>query len=77
MTSKSPAGAVTNTRVDAIVEFLEGAGVAFELIEHEPVMSASSEARTADLPPGRVAVSYVDSSTRVRNSHDPPPAGAV
>jgi prolyl-tRNA editing enzyme YbaK/EbsC (Cys-tRNA(Pro) deacylase) len=52
-------GPVANTRVEAIVEFLEGASVPFELLEHEPVMSASAEARIADQPPERVAKTIV------------------
>jgi Ala-tRNA(Pro) deacylase len=52
-------GSVANTRVEAIVEFLEGASVPFELLEHEPVMSASAEARIADQPPEKVAKTIV------------------
>ena len=52
-------GPVANTRVEAIVEFLEGASVTFELLEHEPVMSASAEARMADRPPEKVAKTIV------------------
>ncbi len=59
MTNESPAGPVTNTRVDAIVGFLEGAEVAYELIEHEPVTNAASEAHIANLSPERVAKTIV------------------
>jgi Ala-tRNA(Pro) deacylase len=52
-------GQVANTRVEAIVEFLEGSSVAFELLEHEPVMSASAEARIADQAPEKVAKTIV------------------
>jgi Ala-tRNA(Pro) deacylase len=52
-------GRVANPRVEAIVEFLEGASVAFELLEHDPVMSASAEARIAEQPPQRVAKTIV------------------
>jgi Ala-tRNA(Pro) deacylase len=56
MTDESP---VANTRVEAIVEFLEGASVPFELLEHEPVMSASAEAHVVDQPPQKVAKTIV------------------
>jgi prolyl-tRNA editing enzyme YbaK/EbsC (Cys-tRNA(Pro) deacylase) len=59
MTNDGPEGSTTNPRVDAIVEFLEGASVPFELVEHEPVMSASAEARVADQPPEGVAKTIV------------------
>jgi len=59
MSSEVPAGAVTPTRADAIAGFLEGAGVAFELVEHEPVMSAPAEAHAAHLPPEQVAKTIV------------------
>jgi Ala-tRNA(Pro) deacylase len=52
-------GPVANTRVEAIVEFLEGASVPFELLEHEPVTSASAEAHVADQPPQKVAKTIV------------------
>lgn len=55
----NPGCAVTTTHVDAIVGFLEGANVAFELVEHEPVMSASDEARTACRSPEQTAKTIV------------------
>lgn len=53
------AGTVATTRVDAIVGFLEGAGVSFELIEHHRVTSASAEAHVTEQPPERVAKTIV------------------
>ena len=52
MSGESPAGGLSSTGWEAIREFLEGAGVAFELVEHEPVMSASAEARVAGVATG-------------------------
>jgi len=52
-------GAMPMTHVDAIVEFLQGAGIPHELVEHEPVMSAAAEARIAHQPPQRVAKTVV------------------
>jgi Cys-tRNA(Pro)/Cys-tRNA(Cys) deacylase len=37
---------MARTYVDAIVGFLEGVGVEFELVEHVPVETATAEART-------------------------------
>ena len=59
MSSDTPQGDVTPTHVDAIVAFLEGAGVAFELVEHEPVMSAAAEARSVGKPPDQTAKTIV------------------
>ncbi len=53
------AGGMANTRVDAIVGFLEGAGVPFELLEHDSVMSAGAEAHAVDQPPERVTKTIV------------------
>jgi prolyl-tRNA editing enzyme YbaK/EbsC (Cys-tRNA(Pro) deacylase) len=50
---------VTGTRHRAIVEFLNGAGVAFELLEHEPTMSAAAEARAMGRPQDEVAKTVV------------------
>jgi Cys-tRNA(Pro)/Cys-tRNA(Cys) deacylase len=55
MSSESGPSAMTTTRVDAIVGFLEGAKVTYELIEHKLVMSAGAEARVAGQPPQTVA----------------------
>ena len=57
--SETPAGGVTPTHVDAIVAFLEGVGVAFELVEHEAVMSAAAEARSVGKPPEQAAKTIV------------------
>jgi len=49
----------TTTRAEAIVDFLEGEGVDYELIEHEPTMSAAAEARTMHQSPEQVAKTIV------------------
>jgi prolyl-tRNA editing enzyme YbaK/EbsC (Cys-tRNA(Pro) deacylase) len=55
MTSEGSPRAIVLTRVKAIVEFLDGQGVAYELVEHESAMSAAGEARVAHLPTDQVA----------------------
>jgi Ala-tRNA(Pro) deacylase len=50
---------MTSTGMQAIVEFLEGESVAFETVEHEPVMSAAAEAQIAERPPDMVAKTIV------------------
>lgn len=50
---------LATTRADAIAEFLKGAGVAYELVEHEPVMSAGAEARITQRSPEEVAKTLV------------------
>jgi Ala-tRNA(Pro) deacylase len=59
MTSKHTAGEITRTHVDAITEFLEGERISYELVEHEPVMSAAAEAGAAHVPPDQVAKTVV------------------
>jgi len=59
MSSQSYSAELTRTRVEAITGFLEGAGVAFELIEHEPTTSASAQARAVDHSPETVARTVV------------------
>jgi Ala-tRNA(Pro) deacylase len=59
MASVNSPGTMAKTRVDAIVGFLDGAGIAYELVEHEPVMSAAAESRVAQRPPGQVAKTVV------------------
>jgi Ala-tRNA(Pro) deacylase len=59
MTSEDSPGAIVTTRVKAIVEFLDGLGIAYELVKHEPVMSATAGARVANLPPEQVAKTVV------------------
>jgi Ala-tRNA(Pro) deacylase len=55
--SDSP-GAPATTRVAAIIEFLDGAGIKYELIEHEPTMSAAAE-RVTERAPDQVAKTVV------------------
>jgi Ala-tRNA(Pro) deacylase len=50
---------MSRTHVDAIVEYLQGAGVDFELIEHEVTMSAAEEARATRWAPEQVAKTVV------------------
>lgn len=50
---------VTTTHVKAITEFLDGAGIPYEVVEHKPTMSASAEARAVHLPPDEVAKTVV------------------
>jgi Ala-tRNA(Pro) deacylase len=52
-------GAVASTRVVAIVGFLKGAGVPFELLEHHTVMGAGAEAHAVEQPPERVTKTIV------------------
>jgi prolyl-tRNA editing enzyme YbaK/EbsC (Cys-tRNA(Pro) deacylase) len=59
MTSEGAWGAIETTRVDAITGFLDGAGIPYELVEHEQVMSAAAEARVAHVPPDQVAKTVV------------------
>jgi len=59
MTREGTPGSLESTRVEAITGFLDGAGVAYELVEHEPVMSAAAEARVAHVPPDQVAKTVV------------------
>jgi Ala-tRNA(Pro) deacylase len=59
MASKHSSETITRTRHDAIVGFLEGERVPYELLEHEPVMSAIAEARVAGRPLDEVAKTVV------------------
>jgi Ala-tRNA(Pro) deacylase len=59
MTDHETPGGMATTRVDAIVEFLQGKYIPYELVEHDPVMSAAAEARVAGLPPDQVAKTVV------------------
>ena len=54
-----PSGPTATTRVEAIVEFLEGAGIAYEVIEHDSVMTAVAEARVTNVNPEQVAKTVV------------------
>jgi Ala-tRNA(Pro) deacylase len=44
---------------EAVTEFLERAGVPYEVVEHEPTQSAAAEARAAGMPPADVAKTVV------------------
>jgi len=59
MTGEHSMGAMTSTRAEAIVAYLKGEGIRYELIEHEPVTSATAEARVAQRPPDQVAKTVV------------------
>jgi Ala-tRNA(Pro) deacylase len=60
MTSEnSNPGSIATTRVDAIVDFLDGVGIPYELLDHAPVMTATAEARVAHVPPDQVAKTVV------------------
>lgn len=59
MTDEEEPDGTTTTRVKAIVEFLDGARVQHEVIEHEPTMSATAEAHAAHYPPAQVAKTVV------------------
>jgi len=59
MTLDDGSATPTTTHSKAIVEFLDGEGVDYELIEHETTMSAAAEARTTYHPPDQVAKTIV------------------
>ncbi len=59
MTDDAAPTGMTTTRADAIVDFLDGAGIPYERVEHEPTMSAAAEARVADWPPDAAAKTVV------------------
>ena len=59
MSDLTPPAAITATHVEAIKEYLEGTGVDYEVVEHEPVMSAAAEAGATHQPPDRVAKTIV------------------
>ena len=78
MTDERSEGTVASTRVEAIVGFLDGAGIAYELVEHESVTSAAAEARVARLPPEKVAkTDRVARRQRVRHRGDPAAIGST
>ena len=52
-------GELTTTRATLIAAYLDGLGVAYEIVEHEATMSAAEEARVAHLPPRHVAKTVV------------------
>jgi len=51
--------AATTTGVAGITEYLDGQGVRYELLEHEPAMTATAEARATHRPQDRVAKTVV------------------
>ncbi len=51
--------AITPTHVAAITEYLEGERVPYDLVEHEPVMSAAAEADATGEAPDHVAKTIV------------------
>lgn len=51
--------ALTTTRVSEVAAFLEAEGVDYELVEHEPAMSAAAEGRVAGYPLDQVAKTVV------------------
>jgi Ala-tRNA(Pro) deacylase len=57
--SSSPTGALAGTQVDAVVGYLKGIGVSYELIEHEPAWNAGAEGRLAGQPLEKVAKTIV------------------
>lgn len=59
MTDQASQLAVTSTRAEAVAAYLEGEGVPCKLIEHEPTMSATAEARVANFSPDQVAKTVV------------------
>lgn len=59
MTKDSSATALTPTHAGAVIAFLEGAGVSFQLLEHAATEAAAAEARVLGLPPDRIAKTIV------------------
>lgn len=59
MSTPPNSGAMQTTRVEAVSGFLDGVGVAYELVAHGRAMSAAAEARIAHLPPDQVAKTIV------------------
>ncbi|HLI31265.1 MAG TPA: YbaK/EbsC family protein [Solirubrobacteraceae bacterium] len=59
MTERQTSGALETTGVDAITDYLRGERVAYELLEHEPVMSAAAEAGAAHVSAAEVAKTIV------------------
>lgn len=53
MTSASPTG------IEAVTGHLDGAGVAYEVVEHEPTMSAAAEAASTHRPASEVAKTVI------------------
>lgn len=59
MSAEESHAGITSSRVEAVVEYLRGMGVDFELLEHEVTMSASEEAKATEWPPEQVAKTVV------------------
>ena len=55
MTADGESREMVPTRVEAVVGYLDGEAVPYELVEHESVTSAAAEAHVAHVPPDRVA----------------------
>lgn len=53
------ASGITPTGIEAVVGHLDGAGVTYEVVEHEPTMSAAAEAATTDRPATEVAKTVI------------------
>ena len=59
MNEPSEPAPVATTRVTAITDYLEGCGLAYELVEHDPTMSAAAEAKATARRPEQVAKTVV------------------
>jgi Ala-tRNA(Pro) deacylase len=59
MSALHGSGSPTTTRSGAVVAFLQGEGINYELIEHEPTMSAAAEGRATHVPADQVAKTVV------------------
>ena len=78
MTDERSEGTVASTRVEAIVGFLDGAGIPYELVEHESVMSAAAEARVAICRRRRSPrPSCCTTAASMSSRLFPPPAGST
>jgi len=59
MSDPSTHTAITTTGSAAVAEYLDGLGVAYELVEHPPTTSAAAEADATQRPAGQVAKTVV------------------
>jgi Ala-tRNA(Pro) deacylase len=59
MSTRKGSASPAPTRSQAVVDYLEGEGVDYELIDHAPTMSAAAEARATHYPPDQVAKTVV------------------
>ncbi len=59
METQASIGVPTTTRVESIVQFLTGAGIEHEVVEHEPTASAAADARATHHSPDEVAKTIV------------------